>query len=822
MTASVSLSGNQIVIFCDKGGLSKSRSTGIMIDTNNPQNIAAQIESAKKAAAAFFKTFNGGDADVMAINANAAANAIKKSLGIADTKAEPVAPPVAKAPAPKQVAPKPQPSTRTEQKVPPKKEAAKPGNPAPEPKAAEPKPNMGGWRPLRSNEVLPEVRAVATPLQGKLKQGEYQQQTVGTFSYRFRAEQHDPRVPNGISIYIIQTQYDQLKKYLEKLGAGTNPVDSTPRPTISVEWIQQQLRDSKDDRKGLAAATLAHQNREYVDGYISGNRKETTVALFDALSDIPSFKLYLDSVASRKVLPEFIDLQKSLTENRGKIEDKQVKAADLYIRYFLFGFGAINNPQYNKEVNQITAIINGLKESDPSGQVLMRIYGSGSVDGDTLTSALLYIRRWNATHPKSGIVKPDEQVASWNAPKQAMPEQKITAGDAFSHPRMIIVGDSIFAGDIMTPKLRAHLLTVDQKATLLNKAASSAHLEDIKRQLDAALADKSSNIILIDGGVNDIGAKPEDIIKKIAAMRDSALAAGKVVMVAKLTPWGNSRFWKENLQETWEKVNAEITKWNDPQKGVYVVDFDWLGEGNPPHMKHEYASISSKGETDWLHPNTKGRQEMADFIFRMMSARTTSGFAEGNVNVLPDLYQKVALATPEGLVKIVRDKSQKVEDFEKQNKDSIRKTFDSAFNELLHEKTKPVGRNFMTFILSQTKYRALAMAATRLSDESKEEDRKLVAQAVGEFLAKEATNPKFKIDLAVLNDNKAFGAGTINEPDMRTLTAIAVYGWRVKNPQAAGGEWGRALGIEPPKEIKVEPPVVEKNAPPPERRTLSF
>jgi lysophospholipase L1-like esterase len=217
-------------------------------------------------------------------------------------------------------------------------------------------------------------------------------------------------------------------------------------------------------------------------------QKNATISIFNMLYQIPSFRLYLSSIAAQEqALPErertyaeFTTLQAFLTEPgrneqlSPQAEARIISAADLYIRYFLLNFVCANadNSRYRDEVLQLPTArwrlnnIEGARTfqmteesltehmSEPqrsamrarfrAGQIrqpsdqdraaLMRLYITSPMDADTVTAASLYLRRWYQEHPERGSGRSQSRIPAWHAPEIIVPE---TAQPATAQPATV-------------------------------------------------------------------------------------------------------------------------------------------------------------------------------------------------------------------------------------------------------------------------------------------------------------------------------------------------------------------------------------------------
>ena len=244
----------------------------------------------------------------------------------------------------------------------------------------------------------------------------------------------------------------------EKAEERKETKKATPRPLISQEWIEQQLRDaSKNDRKAQDAASAVHTSRAYVDMFLTPNitraaertenQKNATIALFNSLSAVPGFRLYLTAIAAQqqqfekkdRVFPEFEMLQTFLSEpGRSEMLTRDanpqvISSADMYIRHYLYNFVALIDDYsgYKKEIEQLPSAkwrLDRISKSkdlpDAQKNASIRQMLTGPLDADTLVMAVLYLRRWTLEHPEEGNAKTQAQISLWTAPQVLASEEE--------------------------------------------------------------------------------------------------------------------------------------------------------------------------------------------------------------------------------------------------------------------------------------------------------------------------------------------------------------------------------------------------------------
>jgi hypothetical protein len=168
----------------------------------------------------------------------------------------------------------------------------------------------------------------------------------------------------------------------------------------------------------------------------SAHQKAATIVVFNALHQIPRFRLYLSSQAATN--PQFSTLQSFLTDpsnSSGTLSRRAsadvIRAADTYTRHYLLAFighPGGGNPRFRQELDLLPNIRQRManlqrSRSSRSGsaderRALMLLQLSPPMDADTLTAAVLYIRRYTLAHPSRGRGRAQDRISVWQAPAQ--------------------------------------------------------------------------------------------------------------------------------------------------------------------------------------------------------------------------------------------------------------------------------------------------------------------------------------------------------------------------------------------------------------------
>ncbi|MEW6035266.1 MAG: GDSL-type esterase/lipase family protein, partial [Candidatus Micrarchaeota archaeon] len=629
--------------------------------------------------------------------------------------------------------------------------------------------------------------------------------------------------------------------------------EATPRPTVSVEWLDQQLRDSRrDDRRARAAATTLHANSRYVEQFLdpgaqrglerTDNQKNTTIAVFNALYQIPAFRLYLSSVAAQqqalpeaqRSFPEFLALQTFLAEpGRGETlssgaEDAIIRGADMYIRYFLFSFvaGNADYARFREELNQLPTgrwrveNVQGAMTFQPQGGrapseadriALMRLYLTGTMDADTITVASLYLRRWTLEHPERGRGRRQDQIDAWQAPEIITPTE--VAAQAVV-PRVGVIGDSLTAGGRYATTLRTYLREGNPDAAVDHYGVVGESLRAISGRFERDILSHAPayNAVVIQGGINGItGTSVIEAERYFTQMISAARARGMKVILLTLHPWAGASSSDATAQSRTAEINTWLRSQAQADGSVVVVDVSSLGEGNPPRLRQIYDS------GDHLHPNADGRDLIARLISQAAFGRQPTAtqarselqdYADRNWrNLSTELSNAARQGRPEAIITLSRNLPQGQASLEAAltalNRDDIARAYDRVFNDYFHR-----DRDFLDFCRTRTEYQSIALESVTMSAQRTPAERRAVVRAMQEFINYQAGRSgdeyytRLRDDLRLLYRDGLRLTGDSQQSlhidgmeDVRTLAAIGVYSWRKANRSAQVGAWGQSLGI---------------------------
>jgi lysophospholipase L1-like esterase len=681
---------------------------------------------------------------------------------------------------------------------------------------------------------------------------------------------------------------------------------ATPRRTFPtdasevVPWVTLQMRESaRDERRAVAAASMLHANREFLNQFLGGEpqrgtsrtagQRDVTMAVFNALYQVPSFRLYLSSAAAmtRPATPEeirrlrlpanaqlpafpmFTTLQDFLTGgSRPELLNEAataeiIRAADMYIRYFLYSFVVTNEavpmPRYRAEIAQLpraervrqqiedartlrVPATTQLTEADRNTLIATRI--GGVLTADDVAAAALYIRRWSQMNPERGRGRSEDQIAQWTAPQVVplegapvpQPQPQATV------PRVAVIGDSLIAGGRIGTTLQRVLREQTREAVVDSYGVSGETLGQVRRRFDRDVAGHQPpyNTVVIHAGVNGIGSQTvEQLEMEYARFIAAARERNMRVVIMGLLPWEGSTNSTAQLQRRTTQFNQWLRDQARADGTVVFIDTaSLIGEGNPPRLMQQYERQT---DPDHLHPSDAGRDILARRIAQSAFGRTIStgetrtalqDFADQHWrNLTAELYQSTQGGRPAGIVTIMRNlpqgHSSLADALRALNRTDIRDAFDRIFNEYLH--TNAAFLQFCrTFsVNNENPYEGIARDSTRLSASTSDPDRRRVMRAFAQFINQEAQRTgdqysRLRQDLILLY-RQALSMGRDDydpdgRTDMRLMAAIAVYSWRMANPNAAVGDWAQSLGIRPAQrqdEQRRETPPPQPVEPPP-------
>ncbi len=208
-----------------------------------------------------------------------------------------------------------------------------------------------------------------------------------------------------------------------RVPAPPKPESVPPRRSeTDMTWLKARLDECRGgDLKRVAAL---YGSRDQLDRQTASPAQQAaaTVAVFTALSEIPSFRMgsasKLKDYHELSLLSDYMKTYKGI-EGAG---DDVINAANIYIRYFLLELGTQEKPAYAPELSQLPAC---KKAMDKLQQPLLGLQPLiGPMDTQTIIAAALYIRRWNLTDRQK---VPDNEVQPWQTPETLAAGQRVMA-----------------------------------------------------------------------------------------------------------------------------------------------------------------------------------------------------------------------------------------------------------------------------------------------------------------------------------------------------------------------------------------------------------
>lgn len=142
---------------------------------------------------------------------------------------------------------------------------------------------------------------------------------------------------------------------------------------------------------------------------------------------------------------------------------------------------------------------------------------------------------------------------------------------------------------------------------------------EMRRRFQEDILNHNYNIVIIEGGVNDLPAVTNDsmirarvdlIERNITRMAQMARDSGSQVIILTVMPWAGYGTSSTSAQRATEELNRRLLTHNDPQNGIRVISMDTLGERD----SRGFLRLRSGLSLDNLHPINVGQQEIARAI----------------------------------------------------------------------------------------------------------------------------------------------------------------------------------------------------------------
>lgn len=142
---------------------------------------------------------------------------------------------------------------------------------------------------------------------------------------------------------------------------------------------------------------------------------------------------------------------------------------------------------------------------------------------------------------------------------------------------------------------------------------------EMRRRFQRDILDHNYNIVIIEGGVNDLPAVTNDsmiqrrvelIERNITRMAQMARDSGAQVIILTVMPWAGYGTSSQSAQRATEELNRRLLALNDPQNGIRVVNMESLGERD----RNGFLRLRRDLSMDNLHPINRGQREIARAI----------------------------------------------------------------------------------------------------------------------------------------------------------------------------------------------------------------
>jgi lysophospholipase L1-like esterase len=242
--------------------------------------------------------------------------------------------------------------------------------------------------------------------------------------------------------------------------------------------------------------------------------------------------------------------------------------------------------------------------------------------------------------PEPDLLRQPE--ASKSAPDASPPDASPLPPDAAAHrpqpayvasalrnPRIVLLGDSIvhYSGELVSRRLQEAIRSAGHPDATVTGVTKGGQRVDgwIGRQFGKYVKDPGNNVIVLEGGVNDIGWYGKvghariradafgRMLSMLGGMVDTAREHGKVLVLVSVSPWKGQITWDAAGQD----YTGELNRWMKDQSskdGVFFADtYAVLGSAcDPDALSRGYRGV------DVQHPNDAGKKLIGETIAASM------------------------------------------------------------------------------------------------------------------------------------------------------------------------------------------------------------
>ena len=206
----------------------------------------------------------------------------------------------------------------------------------------------------------------------------------------------------------------------------------------------------------------------------------------------------------------------------------------------------------------------------------------------------------------------------------------------YSSPVIVGIGDSIMAGHGASsphysfieatkttniPTQILHQLSIMLgNATYQNMGIGGQTTTQTKNRFTNDVVNVSPNVVIIEGGVNDIAGGSitgQTYLSNIASQINATLSINATPIVLTIMPWSDGTDAEMYIRDDWTTNLTQFVSSTYPEGTVYLVDTDsWIGEyraSGPASNLWDIAAAYDSG--DGVHLNSAGNVQVARAIY---------------------------------------------------------------------------------------------------------------------------------------------------------------------------------------------------------------